>query len=59
MTFSREEIVKMLRRAGMEDAAAAALGTLAEEMDDKTVEKFCTVYGLTLESLIDRMGGSP
>ena len=47
-----------LRQAGMEDAAAA-LATLPEQMDGKAVEKFCTVYGLTLESLADRMGGSP
>jgi hypothetical protein len=53
------EIVKMLRRARMEDAAAAALATLPEQMDDKTVEKFRTVFGLTRESLMDRMGGSP
>jgi hypothetical protein len=59
MTFSRQEIVKMLRRAGMEDAAAAALATLPEQMDGKAVEKFCTAYGLTQESLVDRMGGSP
>ncbi len=59
MTFSRQEIVEMLRRAGMEDAAAAALGTLPDQMDGKAVEKFCAAYGLTLESLVDRMGGSP
>ena len=59
MTFSRQEIVRTLRRAGMEDAAAAALTTLPEQMDDRAVEKFCTAYGLTLESLVDRMGGSP
>jgi transposase len=58
MTLSRQEIVKMLRRAGMEDAAAA-LATLPEQMDDKAVEKFCTEYGLITESLADRMGGSP
>jgi hypothetical protein len=59
MTVSRQEIVKVLRRAGMEDAAAAALATLPEQMDDKAAEKFCTAYGLTVESLVDRMGGSP
>jgi hypothetical protein len=58
-SFSREEMVKTLRQAGMEDAAAAALANLPEQMDGKAVEKFCTVYGLTLESLADRMGGSP
>jgi hypothetical protein len=41
------------------EAAAAALATLPEQMEGKEVEKFCTVLGLTLESLADRMGGSP
>ena len=59
MTVSRREVVKGLRRAGMEDAAAAALATLPEQMDEKTAEKFCAAYGLTVESLMDRMGGSP
>jgi hypothetical protein len=31
--------VKTLRQAGMEDAAAAALATLPEQMDGKAVEK--------------------
>jgi hypothetical protein len=35
----------MLRRAGMEDAATAALATLPEQMDDKAVEKFCMHMG--------------
>jgi len=50
MTFSRQEIVRTLRRAGLEDAAAAALSTLPEQMDDKTIERFWTAYGLTQES---------
>ena len=57
--FSREEMAKTLRRAGMEDAAAAALAALPEQIEGNEVEKFCTVHGLTLESLVDRMGGSP
>ena len=51
MTVSRRELVKVLRRAGMEDAAAAALATLPEQMDDKAADKFCTAYGLTVQSL--------
>jgi hypothetical protein len=58
-SFSREEMVKTLRQAGMEAAAAAALATLPEQSEGNEVEKFCTVHGLTLESLADRMGGSP
>jgi len=35
MTYSRQEIVKVLHRAGMDDIAAAALATLPEHVDDK------------------------
>jgi hypothetical protein len=58
-SFSREEMVKTLRQAGMEAVAAAALATLPEQTEGTEVEKFCAVYGLTLESLADRMGDSP
>ena len=34
MIYSRQEIVKVLRRAGMDDVAAAALATLPEHVDD-------------------------
>jgi hypothetical protein len=58
-SFSREGMVKTLRQAGMEAAAAAVVATLPEQLEGKEVEKFCTAHGLTLESLADRMGGSP
>jgi hypothetical protein len=59
MTYSRQEIVKVLRRAGMDDVAAAALATLPEHVDDKAVDKFCAAHHLTAGFVVDRMGGSP
>ena len=58
MTLSRNDTVKMLRRAGMKDVAAA-LVALPEQIDDKAIEEFRIAYGLTPQSLADRMGGSP
>jgi hypothetical protein len=58
MTLSRDETAKMLRRVGMKDAAAA-IAALPEQRDDTAIEKFWIEYGLTPESLADRMGGSP
>jgi hypothetical protein len=60
MAVPRQQIVKILRRAGLQDAAAAALATLPEIVDDQAAQQFCTEYGLlSAGSLMDRMGGSP
>jgi len=56
---SRQEIVKELRRAGLADAASAAETSLPDPVDTKVLDQFCAVYGLSRESLVDRMGGSP
>ena len=59
MNLSRQEIVKELRRAGLADVASAAETSLPDLVDTKVLDQFCAVYGLSRESLIDRMGGSP
>ena len=59
MDLSRREIVKELRRAGLADVASAAETSLPDLVDTKVLDQFCAVYGLSRESLIDRMGGSP
>jgi hypothetical protein len=58
--MSRQLIVDMLRRAGLEEAAASALRTLPDPVDQQDVERFCKENGLpSMGSLTDRMGGSP
>ncbi len=59
MALSRQEIVRLLRRAGLEDAATDALATLPEQPDAKDIEPFCAAHGLSAEFVMDRMGGSP
>lgn len=59
MALSRQEIARLLHRAGLEDAAADALATLPDHPDVKDLEPFCTVHWLSAESVMDRMGGSP
>jgi hypothetical protein len=59
MDISLQEIIKILRRAGLQDAAAAAQNSLPDPVDGKTLDRFCDQYGLTRGSLTDRMGGSP
>jgi hypothetical protein len=59
MDLSRQEIVKEFRRAGLADIASAAETSLPDLVDTKVLDQFCAIYGLSRESLIDRMGGSP
>jgi hypothetical protein len=58
MALSRQQIAGILRRAGLEDAAADELSTLPDQVHAKDVEQFCAAHGLSVESLVDRMGGS-
>jgi hypothetical protein len=59
MDLSRQYIIQMLRRAGLSDVAAAAQKSLPDPVDSKALEHFCARYGLSKQSLTDRMGGSP
>ncbi len=59
MDVSRQEIVKELRRAGLADAASAAETSLPDPVDTKVLDQFCAVYGLSRESLVDRMAAVP
>ncbi len=46
-----------MRRAS--HVASAAPTSLPDPVDTKVLDQFCAAYGLSRESLIDRMGGSP
>lgn len=58
MALSRQQIAEVLRRAGLEDAAADALATLPDDVHAKDVEQFCAAHGLSREFLVDLMGSS-
>jgi hypothetical protein len=59
VNHSRQEIIQMLRRAGQADIAAAAQKSLPDPVDSKILDHFCAEYGLSKNSLMDRMGSSP
>jgi hypothetical protein len=59
VNLSRQQIIQMLRRAGLADVASAAQESLPDPVDAKVLDHFCARYGLSKQSLIDRMGGSP
>jgi hypothetical protein len=55
----RQQIVKAFRHAGMRELADLAETTLPDPVDDKSLSQFCTAYGVSRSSLMDRMGASP
>ena len=59
MALSRQQIARMLRRAGLQEAAADALATLPDQVHATDIQQFCAAHGLSVESLVDRLGGSP
>jgi hypothetical protein len=59
MDYPLQQLVSMLRRTGLTQVADEAERTLPDPVDSATVEQFCTAHGLTKDTLMDRMGGSP
>jgi hypothetical protein len=59
MDLSRQQLVRALRRAGMNEIADAAEATLPDHVDAVTADKFCAAQGVSMSMLTDRMGASP
>jgi hypothetical protein len=57
--FSRQEVVAILRRAGLPELADEASRSLPDPVDLDRVAQFAAGYGITRDWLISRMGGSP
>ena len=56
---TRQQIVEVLRTAGLPEAADEALRSLPEQLDLERAAEFLGRYGITKDELISRMGGSP
>ena len=59
MQLARQQVVDMLRRAGLPDMAEDALHDLPDPVDSEQVAAWAVPYGINLDELISRMGGSP
>ena len=59
MPYSRQQVVKALRHAGMHEIADLAEKTLPDPVDSKTLDQFCAANGISRSFLMDRMGASP
>jgi hypothetical protein len=59
MQSARQDVVDMLRRTGLPELAEEALRVLPDPVDLDFVAEVLQRYGVTMDDLIDRMGGSP
>ena len=59
MKHSRQEIVDLLRKAGLSDEADKAMAELPDRVSEEEVENWGQQHGVTRDVLISQMGGSP
>jgi hypothetical protein len=59
MGYSRKWLADTLRRLGYQQAADEALRVLPDQIDPEQLREFGDRHGISRDTLIDRMGGSP
>jgi hypothetical protein len=59
MPMTKQEIVQILRNAGLPKVAEEAERSLPDQVDVEQAAEFGARYGITRDELISRMGGSP
>lgn len=59
MEVTRQHVVEVLRRAGLWQEAEDAASALPDRADLDDVAAFLLRYGVTKDSLISDLGGSP
>jgi hypothetical protein len=57
--YTRQEVVRMLRKAGFREAADEAMRDLPDPVDLDHVQDWGIQRGITRDVLISQMGGSP
>jgi hypothetical protein len=57
--LTRQHVVDVLRKARLPDMADRALRDLPDPVDREQVEAWAVPYGINMDELINRMGGSP
>ena len=58
MHYSREHFALTLRRTGFPEAAEQALRVLPDPVEGDQIAAFLAPYGITLDELVSRMGGT-
>jgi hypothetical protein len=57
--YTRQEVVRILRKAGFGEAADEAMRDLPDPVDLDHVQNWGRQRGITRDVLISQMGGSP
>jgi hypothetical protein len=57
--LTRQHVVDVLRKAGLPEAADQARRDLPDLVDSEQVAEWGVPYGINMDDLISRMGGSP
>ena len=57
--LSRQHVVDLLRQANLTEMAEAALHDLPDPVDSEQVAAWAVPYGINMDELRNRMGGSP
>jgi hypothetical protein len=57
--LTRQNVVDMLRRAGLPEMAEDALHNLPDPVDSEQVAAWAVPYGINMDEITSRMGGSP
>jgi len=59
MQLTRQHVVDVLRTAGLPEMADEALRDLPDPVDSEQVAAWAVPYGVSMDELTSRMGGSP
>ena len=59
MQYSRQEVVDMLRKAGLPEEADKAMEELPDPVSSEDAQNWGIQHGITRDVLISQMGGSP
>jgi hypothetical protein len=57
--LTRQHVIDVLHKAGLPEMAEDALHILPDPVDSEQVEAWAVPYGINMDELISRMGGSP
>jgi hypothetical protein len=58
MHYSREHFASTLRRTGFPEVADEALRVLPDPVEGDQIAAFLAPYGITLDELVSRVGGT-
>ena len=58
MHYSREHFASTLRRTGVPEVADEALRVLPDPVEGDQIAAFLAPYGITLDELVSRVGGT-